>query len=173
MARTQLVVIALLGAWTALTLFMWLAATRSFRTVDRVLTEPSAEFGVAIGPLGGDQAREVLRHLASEINRTLFKAYSGTEIALGVVVLLLLWTQSPRDTTSVALAAEMLALVLILGLVIQPQIISVGRQIDFLPRNPAPALMPRFWMLHGAFTGLDSVKLLAGLVLLVRLIVRR
>jgi hypothetical protein len=172
-ARTQLVVIALLGAWTAMTLFMWLAATRSFRTVDRVLTEPRAEFEVAARPLGGDQAREVLRYLASEINRTLFKAYSAAEIALGVVVLLLLWTQSSRDTTSLVLAAVMLTLVLILGLVIQPQIISVGRQIDFLPRNPAPALMPRFWMLHGAFTGLDSVKLLAGLVLLVRLIVRR
>jgi hypothetical protein len=172
-ARTQLVVIALLGAWAALTLFMWLAATRSFRTVDRVLTEPRAEFEVSVKPLGGDQAREVLRYLASEINRTLFKVYSATEIALGVVVLLLLWTQSSRDITNLVLAAVMLALVLILGLVIQPQIVSVGRQIDFLPRSPAPALMPRFWMLHGAFTGLDSVKLLAGLALLVRLIVRR
>jgi hypothetical protein len=63
--------------------------------------------------------------------------------------------------------------VVILALIIQPQIVSVGRQIDFLARDPAPALMPRFWMLHGAFTGLDSVKLVTGLVLLVRLIVLR
>lgn len=172
MARTQLVVIALLGAWTALTLFMWLAATRSFRTVDQVLADSRAEFQTAVKPLGAGATREVLRYLASEINRTMFKAYSATEIVLGVLVLLLLWRQSPRDTISVVLAAVMLTLVLILGLVIQPQIVSVGRQIDFLPRNPAPALMPRFWMLHGTFTGLDSVKLLAGFVVLVRWIVR-
>lgn len=171
MARTQLVVIALLGAWTALTLFMWLAATRSFRTVDRVLTESRAEFEAAAKPLGADTTREVLRYLASEINRTMFKAYSGTEIVLGILVLVLL-ARSSADTLSIVLATLMLALVLILGLVIQPQIVTVGRQIDFLARNPAPAQMSRFWMLHGTFTGLDSLKLLAGLVLLVRLIVR-
>jgi hypothetical protein len=172
MARTQLLVIALLGAWTALTLFMWLAATRSFRTVDKVMAQPQAEFEAAVKPLGAATTREVLRYLASEINRTMFKAYSATEIMLGVLVLLLIWLRSPRDTVSVVLAAVMLGLVLILGLIIEPQIVSVGRQIDFLPRNPAPAVMPRFWVLHGTFTGLDSVKLLTGLVLLVRLIVR-
>ena len=172
MARTQLVAIALLGAWTAMTLFMWLAATRSFRTVDRVLAESRAGFETAVKPLGADTTREVLRYLASEINRTLFKAYSGTEIVLGILVLVLL-ARSSADTLSIVLGTLMLALVLILAFVIQPQIVTVGRQIDFLPRNPAPAVMPRFWMLHGTFTGLDSVKLLAGLVLLVRLIVRR
>ena len=151
---------------------MWLAATRSFRTVDQVLAQPRTEFEAAVKPIGAGTAREVLRYLASEINRTMFSAYSATEIVLGVLVFLLLVRQSPRDTLSVVLAAVMLALVLILALVIQPQIVSVGRQIDFLPRNPAPAAMPRFWMLHGAFTGLDSVKLLAGLVVLVRLVVR-
>ena len=172
MARTQLVVIALLGAWTALTLFMWLAATRSFRTVDRVMAENRAEFETAVKPLGAGTAREVLRYLASEINRTMFKAYSGTEIVLGVLVLLLL-ARSTADTLSIVLATLMLALVLILGLVIQPQIVTVGREIDFPARNPAPAAMAHFWMLHGTFTGLDSVKLLGGLVLLARLIVRR
>ena len=62
MARTQLVVIALLGAWTASTLFMWLAATRSFRTVDRVMAENRAEFETAVKPLGAGTAREVLRY---------------------------------------------------------------------------------------------------------------
>ena len=32
--------------------------------------------------------------------------------------------------------------------------------------------MPRFWTLHGSFTALDGVKLLAGIGLLIRWIVR-
>jgi hypothetical protein len=32
--------------------------------------------------------------------------------------------------------------------------------------------MPRFWALHGAFTGLDGLKFLAGLGLLIRWILR-
>jgi hypothetical protein len=173
MARTQLILIVLVSAWVALTLFMWFAATRSFGTVDRILAKPPAELEAAVKPLGNEQRREVLRFAASEINRTLFKAYSATEILLGVIVFLLLLRQSPRDTMGMVLAGVMLGLVLILAFIIQPQIVSLGRQIDFLPRHPAPAVMPRFWMLHGAFTGLDGVKLLTGLVLLIRWIVRR
>jgi hypothetical protein len=32
--------------------------------------------------------------------------------------------------------------------------------------------MPRFWALHGSFTGLDGVKLLAGIGLLIRWMLR-
>ena len=172
MARTQLVGIAILGAWLGWTVFMWFAATRSFRTVDRVLRKPNPEFEEAVQPLPHDQARVVLRYLASEINRTLFRLYGWTQILVGLALVLLLWRQSPRDTVGLALACVMLGLVLLLTLVIQPQIVSLGRSIDFVERSPAPAAMPRFWMLHGAFTGLDAVKLLTGLSLVARWIFR-
>jgi len=167
----QVVSIALLGVWLGWTVFMWFAATRTFRTVDRVLNSPNPQLTAAVQPLGHDAARVVLRHLASEINRTCFVAYGVAQILLGIALLLLIWRQTPRDTFAVVLVDVMLALVLILTLAITPQIIAVGRSIDFLPRNPQPAVMPRFWMLHGAFTGLDAAKLLAGLVLLGRWIV--
>ena len=172
MARTQIVATALLGVWLGWTVFMWFAATRAFRTVDRVLSSPAPQFTAATQPLGHDQTRVILRHLASEINRAFFQAYGVAEILLGIVLLLLVWWQTPRDTFALVLTGVMLALVLILTGAIMPQIISIGRSIDFLPRDPAPAVMPRFWMLHGAFTALDGVKLLAGLVLLVRWIIR-
>jgi hypothetical protein len=51
-------------------------------------------------------------------------------------------------------------------------IVSLGRSIDFVPRNPPPLVMPRFRALHGAFTGLDGVKFVTGLGLLIRWILR-
>jgi hypothetical protein len=164
--------IAILGAWLGGTLFMWFAATRSFRTVDRVLTASRPEFQQAVQPLGHDQIRVVLRYLASEINRTYFRLYGWVQILLGLILVLLLARQVPRDTVALVLASVTLGLVLSLTLVIQPQIVSLGRSIDCVPRNPAPPAIPRFWMLHGAFTGLDGVKWLAGLALLVRWILR-
>ena len=172
MARTQAVGIAILGAWLAGTLFMWFAATRSFRTVDRVLKASRPEFELAVLPLGRDRTRTVLRYLASEINRTYFRLYGWVQVLLGVMLILLLARQVPRDTVAVVLVGVMLGLVLILTLVIQPQIVALGRSIDFVPRDPAPPAMPRFWMLHGMFTGLDGVKWLSGLALLVRWILR-
>jgi Domain of unknown function (DUF4149) len=168
MNRIQTLAMALLGVWLGWTLFMWFLAGRSFSTVDRALRAPNPQFAEASRPMSPEQTRLVLRHLASEINRAIFRAYGWGQIALGAVLLFLLYWQTPRDTFSLILAGTMLVLVLILALVITPQIISIGRTIDFVPRNPPPPGMQRFWMLHGAFTGLDGVKLLAGLVLLGR-----
>jgi hypothetical protein len=66
----------------------------------------------------------------------------------------------------------MLAVVLILAFVVTPQIIALGRSLDFVPRNPPSPEMGRFGMLHGAYTGLDGLKLVAGLTMLVRWIMR-
>jgi hypothetical protein len=168
MGRTRALGIAILSLWLGWTLFMWLAATRSFRTVDRVLTQSDPELRKAVQPLGPDLTRVVLRHLASEINRTLFGAYGWAQIVLGVLLLLLLGRQSPRDNAGFAVAGVMLGLTLVLTFLIQPRIVSLGRSIDFVSRHPAPPVMRRFWMLHGAFTALDGVKWLAGLGLLMR-----
>ena len=136
MARTQAVGIAVLGAWVGWTLFMWFAATRSFRTVDRVLRKPNAEFEQAVQPLTPEQTRSVLRYLASEINRTFFRFYGWMQILIGLLLAALLWRQSPRDTAGLVLVSVMLFLVLALTFIVQPQIVSLGRSIDFVPRNP-------------------------------------
>ena len=166
--RIQAAAIAILGVWLGWTLFMWFLAGRSFSTVDRVLRGDNSQFAEAARPMSAEQTREVLRYLASEINRTIFRAYGWGQIALGALLLALLSRQTPRDTFSLVLAGSMVVLVLILAVVITPQIISVGRTLDFVPRHPPPPGFRRFWVLHGAFTGLDGVKLLAGLVLLGR-----
>ena len=99
---------------------MWFVATRSFRTVDRVLSQPGPEFTRTAQPLGSDQTRVVLRHLASEINRTLFRAYGWAQVLLGVLLVLLLWRQTARDSIGFAVAWVMLGLAVILTFFIQP-----------------------------------------------------
>jgi len=164
--------IAVLGIWIGITLFMWFAAGRSFATVERVLLSQNPQYLKITKSLSPTEAREMLRHLASEINRTFFTAYGWAQVILGFTLLFLLLRQTPRDTTALAITGAMLATVLILALVVTPLIIALGRSIDFLPRNPPPPEMGRFGMLHGAYTGLDGLKLVAGLTMLVRWIVR-
>ena len=173
MTRIQASAIAILGVWLGWTLFMWFLAGRSFRTVERVLESSNPQVAETARPLAPDKERELLRHLASEINRTIFRAYGWAQIVLGALLLILFIQQAPRDNFGLALAGIMLALVLVLTFVVTPQIISLGRSLDFVPRTPPPPEFKRFWMLHGAFTGLDGLKLLAGLVLLGRLILKK
>jgi hypothetical protein len=147
---------------------MWFAATRSFSTVEGVLKRAEPQFVEATKPLGEGPTRVVLRYMASEINRTLFWGYGALQIGLGAILFLLLWRQTPRNAVDIGVVASMLALAVILTLAITPLLVSLGRGIDFVPRNPPPPVMPRFWALHGSFTGLDGVKLLAGIGLLIR-----
>jgi len=172
MGRSQVLAVAILGAWIMSTLCMWFAATRSFATVERVMKSPQPQFVETTKPLGETSTRVVIRYMASEINRTLFRGYGVLQIGFGVLLFLLVLRQTPRHSLDVGLVAAMLALSVILTLVITPMVTSVGRSIDFLPRNPPPPIMPRFWMLHGAFTSLDGVKLLAGIGLLIRWILQ-
>ena len=172
MGRLQVLVVAILGAWLVSTLCMWFAATKSFAAVDSVIKRADPQFVAATKPLGENTTRTVLRYMASEINRTLFWGYGGLQIVLGALLLLLLWRQTPRHAVDIGVVATMLALSVILTLLITPWIISIGRSLDFVPRDPPPPIMPRFWALHGSFTGLDGVKFLAGLGLLIRWIFR-
>ncbi len=164
--------VAVLGLWLGITLFMWFAAGTSFAIVDRVLQSQNPLLLKIAKPLSPSETRELLRHLASETNRAYFAAYGWAQLVLGIFLLFLLWRQIPRDTTAVILAGAMLAIVFVLTLGITPQIVTLGRSIDFVPRNPPPPEMGRFSMLHGAYTGLDGLKLLSGLALLVRWLVR-
>ena len=154
------------------TLCMWFAATRSFATVERVLKSGQPQFVEITKPLGEASTRMVVRHMASELNRTLFWGYGALQIGLGAILFLLLWQQNPRSALDLGVVTTMLVLAVILTVGITPLVTTLGRSIDFLPRNPPPPVMPRFWMLHGTFTGLDSAKLLAGIGLLIRWILR-
>jgi hypothetical protein len=164
--------VAILSAWLTLTPFMWLAATQSFATVNRILRTANPQFVEATKGMAEGQVRVVLRHVASEINRAYFWGYGLAQAVFGVVLLLLLWRETPRDSLGFGVVCAMMGMVMILTLAITPTVVSLGQSIDFVPRNPPPPVVPRFWAWHGAFTGLDGVKFLAGLGLLIRWILR-
>ena len=150
--------IALLGGWIAGTLILAGVATQNFRTIDRLLSRPSPELSRAIAPLGHDEARVVLRHLSSELNRLYFRAWGLIQLLLGAAVLAGALGLRPLDRTALAVAL----------LVLNWLIVPLGRTLDFLPRNPAPPALTRFWRLHLAYTSLDSLKLILCLWLLIR-----
>jgi hypothetical protein len=168
MVRSRLLAIVILSAWLTMTLCMWFAATGSFGTVRRVLQGGNPQLVETTRSLSPDQTRLVMRHAASEINRTYFRAYGWAQLALAAILLMLLLHPTPRDTAALVVVGIMAAVVAALTFYVTPEVIALGRQIDFVPRDPAPPEMSRFRMLHGAFTVLDGLKLVAGLGLLGR-----
>jgi hypothetical protein len=147
--------LALTGLWLGLLVASWIAATASFRAVDRVLgPEARPELQARLVPLPEDDRRVVRRHLASEINRWMFARWSVVQLVVAAALVVAAWPAAgaPR---ALALAAGAIAIVQAgLGHSIE----TLGRSLDFVPRPLPPDLARRFGLLHGAFVLLDLVK---------------
>jgi hypothetical protein len=155
----------LLGAWMLGTIAMALVALENFYTVDRLLnTLPNATFERGVHSLDaadGGSAREFLRYLSSELNRLFFMAWGVAEVALGSVLVALVWALPDRRLRWAVVG--MLGLTVVLTFLVTPSIISVGRGLDFVPRDPAPPELSTFGLLHAAYTIGDAIKLAMGL----------
>src|SRR3954462_13740423 len=92
-----------------------------------------AELREKTSSLSESDRRIVLRFMASEVNRTMFRRWLFIQLGLGALLLALV----ARQGWTAAYVGAAVALLLV-QLVLAPQILSVGHSIDFLPR-PLPA----------------------------------
>jgi hypothetical protein len=153
--------LVVMGAWTMGSICMSIVATENFYTIDRLLdASTKVEFHTAVQKLGHGPARDLLRYLSSELNRLYFQMWNVAQLALGGLALWLAGG-APRIRWGIL---TMLGIVVLMLAYLTPQIVSLGRSLDFVPRDPAPAGMQRFWILHAAYTSLEMLKLVVGLV---------
>ena len=154
--------LVILGAWIAGSICMSVVATENFYTIDRLLaSRANPTFAAAVDRLGAAEARDLLRYLSSELNRLYFQLWNGAQIVLGVLAL---WLIAGSAKTVKWGIAAMLAIVVLMLVYLTPAIVTLGRSLDFVPRDPAPPGMSRFWILHAAYTSLEMLKLVVGVV---------
>jgi hypothetical protein len=154
----------LLGAWLLGSLFLVFAATRNFHTVDTVLRSPPPEAAKMIQTLGHENARQLLRHLAGEENRGLFETWELAQLVLGTALIgFLLFGVEQRLLAG--LAGAMLTLTLFQYLKITPDMVWMGRSIDFLPWTAESQTRDQFWKLHGIYSGIEVVKMLLAVAI--------
>jgi hypothetical protein len=161
--------LVVMGAWIAGSICSATVATENFYTIDRLLAgSPNAAFAHVVQQIGQPQARELLRYLSSELNRLYFQMWNVAQIVLGVLALWLIAGSAQQDPAYTAsrratvVVLAMLATVVVMLAWLTPAIVSLGRELDFVPRTPEPPGMQRFRILHAAYTSLEMLKLAAG-----------
>jgi hypothetical protein len=164
--KSRYVACWLVGAWIAGSLFMILVATQNFRSVDRLLAAP-ASARAPFEKMGHQEARTFLRYQVSEQNRWYFETWETVQLALGLALIASLWRQGKLV---VSLAAAMFALLLVERLYLTPEIIRLGRSIDFIPQATPSQDRNIFWRFHGVYSGVELLKLALGFLLSGRLI---
>src|SRR4051812_39509793 len=153
-----------LGLWLAGGLFMAYVATQNFRGVDRLLSSGNPAATLRLKPLGL-QARMILRYQASEMNRWLFDTWEIAQLVCGTVFFFVLLFGSRENKLALAGILLALGMVLLQHLVITPELIALGRLIDFVPADAPSPDRQQFWVVHTAYSGIEVAKWLLALFL--------
>ena len=152
----------ILGAWLAGSAFMAFVATQNFRRAEEVLSAPPPEIGRIIQTAGSADSRLLLRHLVGEQNRFYFNSWELAQFALGLVLCGILFLE-PNNRKLLGFAGPMLGLTAFTHFIMTPELIWLGRVIEFQP--PSSPQRDQFWRLHVMYGVMEVVKILLGAVL--------
>ena len=141
------------GLWLGLLIASWIFASITFRTAATLAgADARPEMTQRLASLKSDDRLPVLRHMAAEINRTMFRRWLLLQVVLGAAVVF-----AAARAGALWPAAGAMAIVLIQA-ALQAPMSEIGRSVDFLPR-PLPAeIGSRFGRLHGAYVLIDLAK---------------
>ena len=153
-----------MAVWLTGTVAMAVVATQNFYTIDRLLqARPNPVFAADIEKMGHDATRELLRYLSSELNRLYFQYWNVASLAVGILSLWLAVKLPAAEKPKWGIVS-MLGIALFLTVLITPFILSVGRSIDFVPRDPPPPGLRTFGLLHATYTVFDGLELILGIL---------
>jgi hypothetical protein len=151
-----------MAIWLSGSVFTAVVATQNFYTIDRLIdNSPNDVFRVVVETMENPPARDLLRYLSSELNRLYFQYWNLAQLPVGIIVLRLIVSIRGSRLATWGIAA-MLCVVLFLMVFIVPQMLSIGRSLDFVPRNPPPPGLRTFGLLHAAYAALTVVNVVLG-----------
>lgn len=136
---------------------MIFVATQNFGTVDRVLAMPAPQAAPMFQTLGAENARLLLRYFAGEANQVLFTSWELAQIGIAIVLTALVLVAIGNRLVA-GLTGAMAIIALFQHLRVTPEMISLGRLIEF--GGEGSAAYSQFYRLHGLYGVLEVVKLL-------------
>jgi hypothetical protein len=150
---------------------MWLAAG-SIHSVDRLLARPNAVARLEVRELGPAQARLLLEYQAAEQVRSCQEIWEVAQIVLGALFFFFLLFGTTENKFPMALVLSMMLIVLLQRFLLTPELISIGRSVDFAP-DVQSTERTRLEVLRMVSFGVEILKLGLGCMLAARLIRQR
>tara|TARA_B100000929_G_C15497497_1_gene416420 strand:+ start:954 stop:1505 length:552 start_codon:yes stop_codon:yes gene_type:complete len=159
-ARRKMALTLVLGTWLGASfLLLWVVGS-SFPGVERAVVE-NEQLASRVGFKPGDAAAKktsVAWVITGELNRQNFSSWNAGQLLLAAAALFCALRAGSRGALLGVCGAGVLVLVLTFWLA--PEITTLGRSLDFVPRDPPPAALERFNGLHGIYTSLELAKVL-------------
>jgi len=162
--------------WLGAATLVDLTAIQNFSAVDTFLPAPgSINVAAHVVKAGSNSLRFIMRRNAAEENARIFEAWEWTQIGLAIAFFFLILFGERPPASALVIVPVILIILVLERLVISPNVVGLGRVVDDIPAkeligNPTVA---RFWAFQGFYEGCEIVKMLLGLGVGARLMIRR
>ena len=157
-----LALVLVLGIWLgASVLLLWVVGS-SFQGVERAVVE-NEKLAQKAGFEPGDAAARKISVpwvVTGELNRQYFAGWNAGQLVLAGAALVLAARCRQRAAFMSLCAAARIVLVLTFWLA--PELTTLGRALDFVPRDPPPPAEARFMGIHRWYTALEIAKVVLG-----------
>lgn len=163
----------LLGVWLGASLFMTWVATDNFASVERALKPTAKAAEAATNEIGVDRTRALLRYHSSEQNRHYFTRWGWAQLGLGLVLALVLLFATSGNTVAMLLVGGMLVGSAVQQFLIAPQVVEIGRALDFASVDEYREERRAFWNFHRSYSIVEVAKLVCGFALAGKLLFSR
>jgi hypothetical protein len=138
---------------------------RNLASVDDLLQTPSPKAARLLEKIEGDNARPLLIHHASELNRWLVRNWERVQLGLGVALLLALFLGVEGKRFTGVLCLLMLATVVFLHWFLTPEMEKLAATVDFvMPSEPSVA-RDHWRSLQAGYATAEGIQLVLGLLL--------
>ena len=164
--HTRRLLTAVLGAWLAGSALTSYIATSNFNHAAQVLQSKDPKVTRILQILGPKDANQLLRHEAAEMNRAYFSRWQQTQILLALLIIGMLISTRAK-APSLVMAAFLMTATLVNYFAVTPHIIGLGALMDFTAPDQFPIERARFAAMHQAYGGLELLKILMALMLLI------
>jgi MYXO-CTERM domain-containing protein len=171
--HTRRLAAIIMGAWLAGMVLMLVVPVKNLASVDELLQTPSPKAKGVLEKVEEVNARPLLIHYASGLNRWLARNWERVQLGLGVALSLCLLLGVEGKRFTVVLCLLMLATVVFLHWFLTPEMEKLAEAVDFAVPNEPSGARDRMRSLQAGYSGAENIKLVMGLLLAGGLLSRR
>lgn len=159
---------------------MWLAGgflmawvtSRSLQSAERLFDEDPAVM-VMLKTIGPTAGRALLRHQVAEQNRDLVEEWEYIQLFIAIFFFAFMLLGTREGKLSLGLALLMLLLVLVQRFLLTPEMLYLGRPLDFAAKGGPLGDRARLALIQNIYLGTEWAKWAAAAVLAITLVLRK
>ncbi|HEX4999308.1 MAG TPA: hypothetical protein VFY29_13860 [Terriglobia bacterium] len=162
MSRQRQWALLCIGVWLTGTIALAVVVTGNFYAIDRLLAHsPNPAFREAIEKLGPGFGHDLLQYLSAEMSRLYLQWWNLLQMLLASLALYFLRPLGQGNRAGWYVVG-MFSVTLFLTLVLTPPMVRIGRDLDFVPRDPVPHDLRTLGLLNAAYSVFTLVNLILG-----------